>query len=231
MARPAGLAGGRDHAAGRDIGAGRARTNPDGLSDPTLYPAEPQPKTTTIAVAMDKAFSFYYQDSLDLLEAWGADVAPFSPLEDSSIPRGAAGVYLGGGFPELYAGELAGNPAIRQALRESAGLGIPIYGECGGLMYLGRSLTDLQGVSHEMAGLLPLESSMAESRLTLGYREVEALSDGPLLAKGQRVRGHEFHWSIQTGTPLKKRPYTQFWKKVGWTRPGRKRHAERKASG
>ena len=129
------------------------------------------------------------------------NVAPFSPLEDSSIPPGAAGVYLGGGFPELYAGELAGNPAIRQALREAARVGIPIYGECGGLMYLGRSLTDPQGVSHEMVGLLPLESSMVESRLTLGYREVEALSDGPLLAKGQRVRGHEFHWSIQTGTP------------------------------
>ena len=187
---------------------------------PALYPAEPQPKTATIAVAMDKAFSFYYQDSLDLLEAWGAEVAPFSPLEDEAIPRGAAGVYLGGGFPELYAGELARNTAIRQALREAARMGIPIYGECGGLMYLGRSLTDPQGSSHEMAGLLPLESSMAESRLTLGYREVEALSDGPLLAKGQRVRGHEFHWSIQTGAPTEETALYAILEKGGLDKTG-----------
>ena len=179
-----------------------ARPGPTGRSsDPILYPAQPQPKTATIAVAMDKAFSFYYQDSLDLLEAWGAEIAPFSPLEDVSIPTGTAGVYLGGGFPELYAAELAKNTAVRRSLRNAAQNGIPIYGECGGLMYLGRSLADPQGAAHEMAGLLPLKSSMTESRLTLGYREVEGLNDGPLLAKGQRVRGHEFHWSVQTGTP------------------------------
>ena len=179
-----------------------AGRGPDGRSvEPSLYPVEPQPKRATIAVAIDKAFSFYYQDSLDLMEAWGADVAPFSPMGDESIPAGAAGVYLGGGFPELYAAELAGNEGIRNSLGEAARKGIPIYGECGGLMYLGRSLTDPQGVTHDMAGLLPLESSMVESWLTLGYREVEALTDGPLLARGQRVRGHEFHWSIQNGTP------------------------------
>ena len=168
-------------------------------AEPSAYPAEPQPKRAAIAVAMDKAFSFYYQDSLDLLEAWGAVLLPFSPLEDEDLPEGAGGVYIGGGFPELYARELAENVAMKEALREAARRGIPVYGECGGLMYLGETLSDFQGAHHEMVGLIPVSSTMPGSRLVLGYREVEAMSDGPLLRRSQRVRGHEFHWSIQEG--------------------------------
>ena len=167
----------------------------------TVYPAEPKPERAAIAVAMDRAFSFYYQDSLDLLKAWGAVLMPFSPLEDTSLPEAAGGVYIGGGFPEMYARELAENTAIKVALREAVGRGIPVYSECGGLMYLGEALTDFQGERHEMVGLIPVSSSMPESRLVLGYREVEARSDGPVMRRGQRVRGHEFHWSVQQGTP------------------------------
>jgi len=170
-------------------------------AEPIIYPYESRSKRAAIAVAMDRAFSFYYKDSLDLLEAWGAELLPFSPMEDARLPEGAGGVYIGGGFPELYARELAENVAMKESVREAARRGIPIYAECGGLMYLGESLTDFQGVRHELVGLIPVSSSMPGSRLVLGYREVEALADGPTLRRGHRVRGHEFHWSIQEGTP------------------------------
>ena len=166
-----------------------------------VYPSEPQPRRALIAVAQDRAFNFYYQDSLDLLEAWGAEIAPFSPLEDESLPEGAGGFYLGGGFPEMFAAELSANRPMLDSLRQAAARGIPVYGECGGLMYLGRSLTGFDGETHPMAGLLPAVSSMSQSRLSLGYREVEALDDGPLLSAGQQVRGHEFHWSTLEQPP------------------------------
>ena len=168
---------------------------------PQVYPSEPQPKQAAIAVAQDKAFNFYYQDSLDLLEAWGAEIVPFSPLEDASLPEGAGGVYLGGGFPELFAAELSANRPMLESIRQAAQRGIPIYGECGGLMYLGRSLTGFDEVAYPMAGLIPAVSAMSQSRLSLGYREVEARADGPLLSAGQQVRGHEFHWSTLEQPP------------------------------
>ncbi|CAI8006807.1 Cobyrinate a,c-diamide synthase, partial [Geodia barretti] len=166
-----------------------------------VYPQEPQPRRAVIAVAQDKAFNFYYQDSLDLLEAWGAEIAPFSPLDDESLPARAGGVYLGGGFPEMFAAELSANRPMLESIRQAAARGIPVYGECGGLMYLGRSLTGFDGRAHSMAGLLPAVSAMSQSRLSLGYREVEARADGPLLSKGQQVRGHEFHWSTLEEPP------------------------------
>ena len=166
-----------------------------------VFPGRAQPKRALIAVAKDQAFNFYYQDSLDLLEAWGAEITPFSPLEDESLPHGVGGVYLGGGFPEMFAAELSGNRPMLDSLRQAAARGIPIYGECGGLMYLGRSLTGFDGQTHPMAGLLPAVSSMSQSRLSLGYREVEAQADGPLLTAGQKVRGHEFHWSTLQQPP------------------------------
>ena len=152
-------------------------------------------------MAQDKAFSFYYQDSLDLLEAWGAEIVLFSPMEDASLPEGAGGVYLGGGFPEMFAAELSANRPMLESIRQAAQRGIPIYGECGGLMYLGRSLTGFDEVAYPMAGLVPAVSAMSQSRLSLGYREVEARVDGPLLSAGQQVRGHEFHWSTLEQPP------------------------------
>ena len=130
-------------------------------------------------MAQDKAFSFYYQDSLDLLEAWGAELAPFSPLEDERLPEGIGGIYLGGGFPELFAKELSENKPMHLAIQDAARRGVPVYAECGGLMYLGESLFDLEGGRHAMPGVIPAVSRMSSKRMPLGYREVAALSDGP----------------------------------------------------
>jgi len=165
-------------------------------ADPVLFPPVRRPPVVKIAVAKDKAFSFYYQDSLDLLEAWGAELVPFSPLQDTDLPEGISGLYIGGGFPELYAADLAGNESVRQAIKAAAGRGMPIYAECGGLMYLGRSIRDLQGNKYSMVGAIPVSSWIDNPQLSLGYRTVQALRDGPILRQGEMVRGHEFHWSV-----------------------------------
>lgn len=166
-----------------------------------LFPTTDQPRRAQIAIARDHAFHFYYEDSLDLLRAWGAELLPFSPLADATLPEGAQGVYIGGGFPELFADALAANDAMLASLRTAALQGLPIYGECGGAMYLGRSLTDREGRTHTMAGLVPLDSSMKQARLTLGYRTVSARRSTALLQKGERLPGHEFHWSVQRAEP------------------------------
>lgn len=164
-----------------------------------VFPASVAPPRARIAIARDAAFHFYYQDSLDLLEAHGAELRPFSPLADAALPECDA-VYIGGGFPELFAADLARNEAMRAAVRDAAVRGLPVYGECGGLMYLGGGIADFEGVRHPMVGLVPAESVMQGSRLTLGYREVESCGT-PLLPAGERMRGHEFHWSGLAAPP------------------------------
>ena len=170
-------------------------------AQPEAYPETAQPKRARIAIARDKAFSFYYQDSLDLLEAWGAELAPFSPLDDSRLPEGVGGLYLGGGFPEMFAAELSQNKPMHSAILQAVNRGVPVYAECGGLMYLGRSLSNLDGDQFPMVGVIPAVSAMSGQRLTLGYREVESRTDGPLMPRGHRVRGHEFHWSTLEAPP------------------------------
>lgn len=170
------------------------------LSEEGLFPISPQPRSARIAIAQDEAFHFYYQDSLDLLLAWGAELVPFSPLADAAVPDGCGAVYIGGGFPELFGAALAANTPMQGSLRAVAARGIPVYGECGGLMYLGRSLTDFEGAHHTMTGLVPADSVMGGTRLTLGYREVESCGT-PLLPAGERMRGHEFHWSALETPP------------------------------
>ena len=164
-----------------------------------LFPPVSQPPVTRIAVAKDRAFSFYYQDSLDLLAAWGAELVFFSLMSDSSLPSHISGLYIGGGFPELYAAELAANDSMRNSIKMAARQGMPVYAECGGLMYLGESIRDLEGKEYPMVGVVPVGSRIDTPRLNLGYRTVQALSDGPLLRRGEAVRGHEFHWSVPSG--------------------------------
>ena len=166
-----------------------------------LFPAEPRPPRAAIAVAQDRAFSFYYQDSLDLLAAWGAELVPFSPLEDGRLPHGVGGVYLGGGFPELFARELSSNRSLLASLRGASHKHLAVYAECGGLMLLGRSLVDAEGRRHPMAGLVPLDSTLAGQRLTIGYREASAARGSLLLEPGETVRAHEFHWSALESPP------------------------------
>ena len=164
-----------------------------------LFPATNASPSVRIGIARDKAFSFYYQDSLDLLEAWGAELVFFSPITDSGCPEEISGLYLGGGFPELYAAELAANYSMRTSLNTATRLGMPVYAECGGLMYLGENITDFNGKEFPMVGYFPVHSRIDKPRLSLGYRTVQALSDGPLLQCGETVRGHEFHWSVPGG--------------------------------
>lgn len=172
-----------------------------------LFPERPEPKQVCIAIARDKAFSFYYQDNLDLLEAWGAELLPFSPLTDNALPEGTNGIYIGGGFPEIYSRELSQNRPMLAALKLAGENHIPIYAECGGLMYLGRSMRDISGQEHQMVGLLPVASHLANTNLVLGYRTVRALSDGPLLTNGEELRGHEFHWSRLDHEPQQEAAY------------------------
>lgn len=148
-----------------------------------------------VAVARDTAFSFIYPHVLDGWRRAGAEVKFFSPLADEPPSADADSVYLPGGYPELHAGQLAGNERFMAGLRKAATLGAAVYGECGGYMVLGRSLADADGQPHAMAGLLPLEASFAQRKRRLGYRDVTLLADIPLGRAGSRFRGHEFHYS------------------------------------
>jgi cobyrinic acid a,c-diamide synthase len=165
-----------------------------------LFPLEAVAPKVRLGIAMDEAFSFYYQDNLDLLAAWGAELVPFSPLHDRELPHGVAGLYIGGGFPEVYAVGLAQNRMLRAAIADVARAGMPIYAECGGLMYLTRGIVDFDGGRHEMVGLLPCWSVMQRRRVMLGYATVRARSSSFLLPEGEVARGHEFHWSELEGT-------------------------------
>jgi cobyrinic acid a,c-diamide synthase len=153
-----------------------------------------------IAVARDEAFHFTYPENLELLQHAGAELAFFSPLRDEVLPRGTAGVLLSGGFPEVHAARLSANGRMRQALRQAHQRGVPIYAECGGLMYLTESIVDLDGRVYPMIGLLPGRSVMS-ARLTLGYRLARAADTSWLLEQEETVRGHEFHYSVWEDRP------------------------------
>ncbi|RLM20325.1 cobyrinic acid a,c-diamide synthase [Brenneria alni] len=160
-------------------------------------PALPDPALAeglTLALADDEAFNFYYQDNLDLLEQAGVRLRRFSPLHDSRLPDGQM-IYIGGGYPEVYAAQLTANTSMRQALREAHRRQIPLYAECGGLMYLGDGLTDADGQRHAMAGVLPGESLMGKRLTRFGYCQAQARRDTLLAAQGEVLRGHEFHYS------------------------------------
>ena len=148
-----------------------------------------------IAVARDRAFSFYYQDNLDMLEASGAELVCFSPLKDESLPDGIGGIYIGGGYPELNAERLSANRAMALAIRDFAESGSPVYAECGGLMYLSRGIRDMEGRYHPMCGVFHFDCVMRNKRAGLGYREAILSADCVLGAKGDILRGHEFRYS------------------------------------
>ncbi|MGA8550076.1 MAG: cobyrinate a,c-diamide synthase [Stellaceae bacterium] len=148
-----------------------------------------------IAIAGDDAFRFVYSAVLDGWRRAGAELSFFSPLADEPPDPGAAAVYLPGGYPELWAGRLAGAERFLYGLRAAAAEAKPVYGECGGYMVLGEALIAADGRRHPMAGLLPLVTSFAERRLSLGYRGASLLASGPLGAAGARFRGHEFHYA------------------------------------
>jgi len=148
-----------------------------------------------IAIARDVAFAFAYPAQLEAWRRAGAALSFFSPLADEAPETTADAVYLPGGYPELHAGRLSSNRRYQQGLRDAAKNGALVYGECGGYMALGETLTDADGVDHPMAGLLPVATSFAEPKLHLGYRRAALLDAGPLGARGAAFAGHEFHYA------------------------------------
>jgi cobyrinic acid a,c-diamide synthase len=146
-------------------------------------------RPTRVAVAGGAAFTFTYTDTLDALVAAGAEPVPFDPRRDEVLPEGIDGLLAGGGFPEVYAAELAANHPLLADVRRRVDAGLVTWAECGGLLWLGRSLD-----GHAMAGVLPAEAQMT-GRLTLGYRQVTAARPSPVGPAGVRFRGHEFHYS------------------------------------
>lgn len=164
-----------------------------------LFPTAPPATRTRIALALDDAFHFYYEDGLELLRSSGAELVSFSPLRDEALPPDIGGVYLGGGFPEVFATQLAANAPMQAAIRRAAENGLPVYAECGGLMYLGAGLVDRDGARHTMVGFFPYWSDMRQPRVTLGYRVATARRDTLLRRAGETLRGHEFHWSVLDG--------------------------------
>jgi cobyrinic acid a,c-diamide synthase len=159
------------------------------------------PARISLGVARDPAFCFYYQDNLDLLEAAGAKIVAFSPLTDSALPPGLDALYLGGGYPELYAEQLSNNRGFLTSLRSFAQSGRPVYAECGGMIYLAEELCTREGHVFSMASMLPLRIEMTGRLVRFGYVEVEFAQDCFLAGKGTVARTHSFHYSraVPTG--------------------------------
>lgn len=151
-----------------------------------------------IGIAKDKAFSFYYEDNLELLGALGAQLIPFSPLEDEVLPEGIQGLILGGGYPEVYTEELAANGEMKKAIKQALQKGMPCIAECGGFMYLQQSIKLLDGKTYEMVGYLEGEASMTKRLMRFGYMELECKENNLLTNKGDRLKVHEFHYSDST---------------------------------
>jgi cobyrinic acid a,c-diamide synthase len=159
------------------------------------FPGGPRGPKIRMGVARDEAFCFYYPENLEWLEHFGAEIVSFSPLHDHHLPAGLQGMYLGGGYPEVFAARLAENRNILQSIRHQAQAGMPIYAECGGLMFLSEGIQDLEGKSYAMAGVLPFRVRMLPRLRALGYREITLAAQGLLGPAGTRARGHEFHYS------------------------------------
>ncbi|WP_224983747.1 cobyrinate a,c-diamide synthase [Geomonas agri] len=153
-----------------------------------------------IAVARDAAFCFAYPDNLRLLTEAGADICCFSPLEDAALPDGIGGIYLPGGYPELFAEKLATNEPMRRVIRQAVEAGVPVYAECGGFIYLTEGVAGDAGTA-PFVGVFPVRTRMLPRRKALGYREIELEADAVIGTKGTKARGHEFHYSEMEEMP------------------------------
>lgn len=157
-----------------------------------------------IAVARDEAFCFVYEENLRLLSGAGAELIPFSPLHETGLPEGVAGIYLPGGYPELYAARLAGNGPMKQAIAAAVAAGMPVYAECGGFIYLTCGMTGAEAgdeIAHAFVGVFPVTTRMLPRRKALGYREAQLTVETILGRSGVTARGHEFHYSEITPMP------------------------------
>lgn len=166
----------------------------DATEKPQRRGTAPRGNPLRIAVARDAAFHFYYQDLFDDLTEAGCELVFFSPLAESRLPEGIAGLYLGGGYPELHAEQLSANAGMIAALRDYAASGRPLYAECGGLILLSRGI-EAEGRFCPLAGILPAGTRMLPARRALGYVEVTLRADSLWGGPGDILKGHEFHYS------------------------------------
>ena len=171
---------------------------------PAAAPPVAVPPRVRLAVARDAAFCFTYAETLEALQENGAELCFFSPLQDTALPPDIGGLYLPGGYPELYAAELAANAPMRAALKAAVENGLPTAAECGGFLYLGQTLEDTDGTPHPMAGVLPGQGVKTGRLVRFGYATLTAQADSMLFAAGEQFPAHEFHhWdSTQNGTAL-----------------------------
>ena len=174
--------------------------------EPPALPVQPEtpPARVRIAVAQDEAFCFTYAETLEAFRDAGAEVVFFSPLRDTALPENIGGLYLPGGYPELHARELSKNTSLLREITRKIESGLPTAAECGGFLYLGQSLTDAEGQSWPMAGVLPGEAKDAGRLVRFGYAALSADSDSMLFRAGESFPIHEFHhWdSTANGTAL-----------------------------
>jgi cobyrinic acid a,c-diamide synthase len=161
----------------------------------SIFTEIPKYSRIRIGVARDKAFNFYYEDNLDILGHYGAEFVFFSPLTDKELPNGLELLYIGGGFPEVFAEQLSDNNSMRKSIMEFVNASMPVYAECGGLMYLCQSIQTFDGKTYPMLGILPAKSKMMSKRMSLGYITINVVRDNLLSKLGETHRGHEFHWS------------------------------------
>lgn len=178
------------------------RVNPIDIPDNPTLPGKYAEHSCNLAVVKDRAFTFYYPENLELLESRGANIVEVSLLEDSMLPEDCHGLYIGGGFPERFAGELSQNKSMLQDIRKAAFEGMPVYAECGGFMYLTQGIEDLEGKFYPLAGIFSCKAVMRTQRQALGYILAQTRVDNFLTRKGEESRGHEFHWSDIDGEGL-----------------------------
>lgn len=178
------------------------------ITDPLFQNCDSKPASNNIriAIAQDRAFNFYYQANLDLLNELGAELLSFSPLKDRHLPDGCSALYFGGGFPEIYPKELEENEQLKVRIRQLIQDGFPVYAECGGLIYLSETIQTLEGHSYAMVGAVPGKICMTEKLQNFGYKEGQMMENNLLGSKGDAVRGHEFHYSQRE---VKERELTQ----------------------
>lgn len=166
-----------------------------------LFPQDRPQLKVNIALAKDAAFNFYYQDNLDILVHHGAKLIEFSPLKDKAIPPGVTGIYIGGGFPELFACRLAKNIALKNDILRLARGGMPVYAECGGMMYLMKNIINFRNKNFAMVGVFDFSVKMGHKLAALGYVNIEVIKDNILSQRNTLARAHVFHWSSLSGRP------------------------------
>lgn len=173
-----------------------AGTAPDiPFTQSKVFAEAEKPKTFRVGVAYDKAFQFYYEDNFDLIECRGGEIIRFSPLNGDPLPDNLDWLYLGGGYPELYAREISRNSQLLDQIKQFVENDGIVLAECGGMMILTEGITDIEGHSHPMAGIFPTRCRMEKKRQGLGYIELKLNRDTPFGKKGDNIRAHEFHYS------------------------------------